>query len=61
MTVINSNFFGNKGTAIYIETSLIRITNCTFSGYSQGALIFDGSTELKLLNLLIALQYSIIL
>ena len=49
MTVTNSNFYGNKGTAIYAENSFINITNCTFSGYSHGALIFDGSVELKLL------------
>lgn len=48
MTVTNSHFLGNKGTAIYAENSLIRITNCTLSGYSQGALVFDGSVELKL-------------
>ena len=49
MTITNCYFFGNKSTAIYAENSLIKITNCTFTGYSQGALIFDGSIELKLL------------
>ena len=49
LTIINSNFVGKKGTAIYASNSLINITTCTFSGYSEGALIFHGSIELKLL------------
>ena len=49
MAVTNCCFFGNIGTAMYGENLLINITNCTFSSYSQGALIFDGSIELKLL------------
>ena len=49
LTVINSHFIGENGTAVYATNSLINITNCTFSGYSQGALIFHGSIELKLL------------
>ena len=49
MTIVNCHFFGNIGTAIYAENSLINITNCAFSGYSQGALIFVSSIELKLL------------
>ena len=47
MTIMNSNFL-NKGTAIYAKNSLIGIINCTFSGYSHGALVFDGSINLKL-------------
>ena len=48
MAITNSHFLGNIGTAIHAKNSITNITNCTFSGYSEGALIFDDRTDLKL-------------
>ena len=48
MAITNSHFLGSIGTAIYAKNSITNITNCTFSGYSEGALIFDGRTGFKL-------------
>ena len=45
LTVTNSQFTSNFGTAIYGKNSHTKIINCTFSGYTQGALIFDNVYE----------------
>ena len=46
--VTNSQFNCNFGTAIYGTNSHTNITNCTFSGYTQGVLIFETAINLKL-------------
>ena len=48
VSIVSSHFFGNIGTAVHAKNSISNISNCTFSGYSQGALVFSDSIDLKL-------------
>ena len=49
MTVTNSQFRGTHGTAIHAKNLHFKIVNCTFSGYTLGALVFDDAFRLFLL------------